>query len=166
MCKYNTNPPWCWSHTLLGSQWFYVGYVKGVKNLSYLDDGNCAQIPTIYFPLNIIYHWVICFVPGKVTEVTDNSLHFLLCVMEAQQFEPISTLTKGQRVETYLYFFKDIVFLHQTKVLSRFRSENCALSRLLSTGLANIQTLYFKNRQVNMFLAQTKVYCNSLQETK
>ena len=65
------------------------------------------------------------------------------------------TLTKGQRVGTYLYSFKVIVFLPQTKVSPRFRSKSSVLSMLLSTGASNSQPLYFRNR-VDRFLPQTK----------
>ena len=64
--------------------------------------------------------------------------------MNTQKCEPISTVTKCQRVETYLLYFKVIVFLPQTKVPPRFRLESSVLSRLLSTGVANSQTLYFR----------------------
>ena len=77
--------------------------------------------------------------------------------MKAQKCEPISNLTKGQRIGTYLYSFKVAVFLPQTKVLPRFRSESSALSRLLSTGMTNTYSLYIGNREVDMFLPQTKV---------
>ena len=66
-------------------------------------------------------------------------------------------LTKGQRIGTYLYSFKVIVFLPQAKVPPRFGAESSAFTRLLSTGVSNSQTLYFRNREVDMFLPQTKV---------
>ena len=70
--------------------------------------------------------------------------------VEAQKCEPVVTLTSGQRVRTYLCSFKVIVFLPQTKVPPRFRSESSVLSRLLSTGVANSQPLYFRNREVDV----------------
>ena len=74
-----------------------------------------------------------------------------------QKCELVSTLTKGHRVGTHLYSFKVIVFLPQRKVPPRFWSESSGLSRLLSMGVPNNQTLYFRNREVDMFLSQTKM---------
>ena len=48
-------------------------------------------------------------------------------IVKAQKCDPIFTWTKGQRVGTYLYSFKVIVLLPQTKVPPRFRSEFCSL---------------------------------------
>ena len=73
--------------------------------------------------------------------------------VKAQNDQPISMLTKGQRVETY----KVIVLLPQTKDPTRYCSESSALSRLLSTEVTNSQTLCSRNREVDLFPPQTKV---------
>lgn len=52
--------------------------------------------------------------------------------------------------------FKIVVFLLQGKVPPRFRLECCGLSMLLSIGVADIQTFYFKNGEVDMFIPQTE----------
>ena len=80
--------------------------------------------------------------------------------VEARKCESISTLTN--LLGTYLEFgtsssFKVIVILPQAKVSPRCSSESSALSRILPTGVANSQTLYYKYREVDVFLPQTKV---------
>lgn len=55
-----------------------------------------------------------------------------------------------------LYFFKVIVCFY-LKVPPKFKSESSAVSRLFSTGGANIQVLSFRNREVDMLLPQTEV---------
>lgn len=52
--------------------------------------------------------------------------------------------------------FKFIVLLPQTKVPHGLRSESSALSRLMSTGVSNSQTLYFRNKEVDLFLTLKK----------
>lgn len=69
---------------------------------------------------------------------------------------------QGQRVGTHLYSLEVIVFLLQRFHLD-FRSESSACARLLSTGVANIQTLYFRIGEAEMFLPQTKVYPTKFQ---
>ena len=66
---------------------------------------------------------------------------------------PISTLSAGQWFSAQ----GGCPFLSRADVPSRFRSESFALLNLLSTGVVNIQTLYFKYREVDVFLLQTNV---------
>ena len=65
-------------------------------------------------------------------------------------------MTKSQRVETYLYSFKGIVLLLKTKFPPRFRSKGSAFRKLLSTVVPNSQTLYFMNREVDIFNLKQK----------
>ena len=75
--------------------------------------------------------------------------------MEAQNCEPVSMLRKGQRVGTFLWSFKITVLLPQQWLHLDFEQRGL-LSQGIANSVANIQTLCFRNREVDVFLLQIK----------
>ena len=121
---------------------------------------------TNYISLCIVGFFVHCvqskirIVSHKISFLKGNesgTKYYCSQGVEARKCESISLLTKGQRIGNCLYSFKVIVFLPQRKLPPRFRTKSPALSGLLSTGVTYSQPLFFWNREVGVFLPQTKV---------